>query len=230
VERARTAGVEPIVAIAVDLETSRWNVRVAARLRGVVAAIGIHPAHLPGPIDPASLAALEELVQQPTVGFVGEIGVDTVDSQVDLATQIEAFRAQVRLAERYRKPLNLHLRGELEVALSVLAETYSVDRGAVFHYFVGDIAQAARLLDAGLLISIGKPVTRPHNAPLRAAVQRISLDRLLLETDSYPLPGRVTEPAHLPLIAQAVAALRRCDVGVVEAATSANFQRLVEPI
>jgi TatD DNase family protein len=229
-DRALAAGVNEVVAIAVDVDTSHWNAQVAARRRGVVAAVGVHPAHLTGPIDPASLAALEKVVQQPAVGFLGEIGIDTVDGRVELATQVDAFRAQLRLAERCRKPINLHLRGAIDVALSVLAESYAVESGAVFHYFVGDEALAERLLEAGLMISVGKPVTRPNNATVRAAIQRIPLDRLLLETDSYPLPGRSTEPAHLPLVAQAVAALHHCDIGLVDSTTTENFRRLVEPI
>jgi TatD DNase family protein len=190
----------------------------------------MHPAHLTGPIDTASLAALEDLIQQPAVGFVGEIGIDTVDGRVDLPTQLEAFRAQVRIAAGYAKPINLHLRGPIHAALSLLDELDVARRGAVCHYFVGDEPQALRLLDAGLLISVGKPITRPENATLRAAVKRIPLDRLLLETDSYPLPGRTTEPAHLPVVAKAVAELRQCRLTEVEATTTANFRRLTKTI
>ena len=53
------------------------------------------------------------------------------------------------------------------------------------------------------------------------------LDRLLLETDTYPLPGRTTEPAHVREVAAAVAALHGVPVETVAAATHANLARLL---
>jgi TatD DNase family protein len=252
-ERAARAGVDRIVAVSVDVPTAQQTVALAhqyqvatgtatrpgsPRLPEVIAAVGWHPVHLPAgeaeaalaPAVQDALAALAPLAQDPRVGFIGEIGVDTIDGRAPLEQQLSVFRAQLDLARRSGKPVNLHLRGAGSVALAMLAADGVPPAGAVLHYFVGDAAQARRALALGLYLSVGKPVTRVDNGALRAAVPQIPLDRLLLETDSYPLPGRTTEPKDVHLVAEAIADLRGMPVAAVAAATNQNLARLLGKI
>ena len=235
-ERAAVAGVDRVVGVGVDLTTSRQTLAVAGQARlsrqsraawpTVIAAVGLHPSYLRCLPAAATYRALAELASDPLVGFIGEIGLDAVDANLALPMQALVFRTQLGLARELGKPVNLHVRGAVDAVLEILAADGLPDRGAVFHYFTGDVTLAERLLTAGLFLSVGKPVTRPENAGLRAAVQCIPLDRLLLETDSYPLPGRTTEPADLPRVAQSVAGLRGVSVQTVAEATTENLRRI----
>lgn len=235
-ERAAAVGVDRVVGVGVDLTTSRRTLAVArqARLRResgsgwptVIAAAGLHPSYLRCLPSAATYSALAELAGDSLVGFIGEIGLDTVEANLSLPMQALVFRTQLALARQLGKPVNLHVRGAVDALLDILSADGLPESGAVFHYFTGDAALAERLLAAGLLLSVGKPVTRPENAELRAAVPFIPLDRLLLETDSYPLPGRTTEPSDLPSVAQSVAALRGVPIETVAEATTGNLRRI----
>jgi TatD DNase family protein len=159
--------------------------------------------------------------------MIGEIGLDSVDGPLPIHQQQIAFEAQLTLAKRAGLPVNLHLRGAIDEAFALLAGVGLPRSGAVLHYFVGDEALTRQALDLGLYVSVGKPVTRLENGRLRDAVRRIPLERLLLETDSYPLPGRTTEPADVWLVAQAVAALLETSEAEVARVTSGNLLRLL---
>ena len=91
----------------------------------------------------------------------------------------------------------------------------------------GGLASACRWLELGCTISVGRPVTRLENIALRKAAEAIPLERLLLETDTYPLPGRTTKPANILQIAEAVAALKHISLETVAEQTTANFSRLL---
>ncbi len=227
IERTRRAGVEQIVGVSVDLATSCRTIEIARRQSGVVAAVGFHPCHLIGALDEAALGELETLAVDPTVGFIGEIGLDSVDARTDLDQQRAVFVAQLELAQKLELPVNLHLRGAFDEAFAVLEQVGVPEAGAVVHYFVGDAALAHRALDLGLNISVGKPVTRESNARLRQAITTIPLNRLLLETDSYPLPGRKTEPADVVLVAEAIANILGRTTEDIAEATTANLLRLL---
>ncbi len=54
----------------------------------------------------------------------------------------------------------------------------------------------------------------------------LTVGRLLLETDTYPLPERRTEPADVALVCAAVAQLKRLDPAEVAVRTTENFLRL----
>jgi TatD DNase family protein len=66
-----------------------------------------------------------------------------------------------------------------------------------------------------MYVSFSGIVTFKNAADVRAAAERCPLDRLLIETDSpflAPVPhrGRTNEPAYLPLVGEAVAAVKGC--------------------
>jgi TatD DNase family protein len=92
-------------------------------------------------------------------------------------------------------------------------------------------ALAETFLDLGLDLGIGGPLTYPKNDPLRDAVKRVPLDRILLETDCpylTPIPyrGRRNEPAYICYVAEAIAELKGIPLDDVEQQTAANTSRL----
>ena len=225
VERARAAGVTRLLNAAVSLEASWQGLALAAKYPEVLAAAGVHPCWLPSS-DPEIVAReLEELALRASLAALGEIGLEYAPRAAPPAIQQAFLHACLELAQRLDLPVCLHVVGAHEDALRLLAERPGVR--AVVHYFVGDLALAEQYLSAGCFISVGKPVTRPAHPALRAAVAALPLDRLLLETDSYPLPSRQTEPCHVVEVCRAVAALRGLAPEQVAAATTANFRRFL---
>ncbi|HVC35038.1 MAG TPA: TatD family hydrolase [Chloroflexota bacterium] len=240
--RARRAGVEIVVGIGVDLETSRRTIEIARHRPGVVAAVGIHPAHFSQESGvgrqesdaggqktdvAAALSGLEVLARDPAAGFIGEIGLALVEGTAGIEQQRAVFEDQLALARTLDLPVNLHIQGAFDDAFAALRRAGVPAAGAVLHYFDGDESLARQALDLGLHLSVGKPVTHAGHERLGRAVRLIPLDRLILETDTYPLPGRRTEPADVRLVAEAVAALVSRRVEEVAEATTANLVRLL---
>lgn len=235
--RAAQAGVRAFLTIGVDQASSLRAVALARRFGaqyGVYAAIGLHPTFLPT-VDAASIdrdvAQLRILAQSSPIPIaaVGEIGLDTLDATAALDMQLHAFVTQIHLANDLDLPVVIHVQGDDAIARA--QEHYAAtpaQRGAVVHYFVGDLPHARRWLDLGCHISVGRPATRPENTSLRAAITSpaLPLDRLLIETDTYPLPGRTTEPADVVAVATAIAALKDLPLEHVAQQTTTNFTRL----
>jgi len=222
-ERGRAAGVGRVLTVGADRASSLAALSLAAQHEGVLAAVGIHPSRVAEVEGPEHV--LWSLALLGGAAAIGEVGLDA-DAPA-MAEQVYFLEACLDLADEAGLPLALHVVGPPEThefALQVLATRAPVR--AVVHYFVGDAALARRYLDVGCLVSVGKPVTRPEQRALRAAVAGIPLDRLLLETDTYPLAGRTTEPRDVVLVAAEVARLIGVDAAQVAERTSANFDRL----
>ena len=122
------------------------------------------------------------------------------------------FRAQVRLALERDLPVVIHTREADEDTLRILREDGGGALRGVLHCFTGDAALARAGLDLGFYISVAGIVTFPKAGALRETVRAIPLDRLLIETDSpflAPVPnrGKRNEPAHVALVAEALAQL-----------------------
>jgi TatD DNase family protein len=232
--RARQASVTRFLTVGVDLASSERAILLARQHPGLHAAVGLHPTFLhedfSAPIGQYT-ERLRALAQHsPEVVAIGEAGIDLVESQAPLDLQRAAFRMQLQLAHELDLPLILHNQGadaHCQEMLHTVSQERGLPRAVIVHYFVGDLANAARWLDLGCFLSVGKPVTRPENTALRGAIAAIPLGRLLLETDTYPLPGRATEPAHIVQIAQAVAEIKRLSLAQIAKQTTANFCRLL---
>jgi TatD DNase family protein len=233
-ERAQQAGVTRFLTVGVDLASSERAILLARQHAGVYAAIGLHPISLPK--DRAtnfsySQERLHSLAQRsPEVVAIGETGIDLLEAQAPLDVQRLAFRLHLNLADDLKLPLILHNQGA-DAPRQEMLHTAQPEReqalDVIVHYFVGTLADAERWLALGCHLSVGRPVTRVENVALREAVAAIPLERLLLETDTYPLPGRDTEPAHIVQIAQAVAEIKQLPLQKIAEQTTANFCRLL---
>lgn len=224
--RAASAGVGAVLIAGVGLASSRRAVRLARRYPLVRAAVGLHPIFVRRAVPERTYVALDALAAAREVVAWSELGLDYHAGPLPPAAQREVFRRQLLLARGHGLAAIVHVVEAEDDALAVLAEAGMAARAAV-HYFVGGPALAERYLAAGLYLSVGKPVTRAENGPLRAAVRATPLNRLLLETDTYPLPGRTTQPADLAAVAAAVAALKDLTPDAVAQATTANLARLL---
>jgi TatD DNase family protein len=100
------------------------------------------------------------------------------------------------------------------------------------HAFSGSVDTARRCLDLGLAIGIAGPLTWINAVKPVAVAQAIPLEHLVLETDApdltpEPYRGRPNEPAFLPAIAAALAAVKGVPVGEVGRVTTETARRLL---
>jgi TatD DNase family protein len=235
VARAVAAGVTRMVTIGTDLATSAAALRLAEAQPQVWATVGVDPNDCAG-FDATALDRLAALAASPRVVAVGEIGLDYYWNRAPRATQLEAFEAQLALAEALDLPVVIHSRDALDDTEAVLA-AWAAARPrqgrpvGVLHCYSGDLARAERLVMAGFLVSLAGVVTYRNAGQSQAVAAGLPLEALVLETDApylapHPHRGARNEPANVRPIAAHVAALRGTDLATVAVATTANAARL----
>ena len=207
--RARNAGVEVMITVGTDLETSRAAIALAEQHPFIYATVGVHP-HDVKDLTPEILAELRDLATHPRVVAYGEIGLDYYYDHSPRDIQREGFINQLAIARAVDLPVVLHTRDAQEDTLAILQSEWK-DRPGVFHCFTGDPAYASKALELGFMVSFSGIVTFPKARELREAVRVVPLDRLLIETDCpylapVPYRGKRNEPSYLPAIAEIIAA------------------------
>jgi TatD DNase family protein len=210
VARAAAAGVGLMVSAATSVSTAERVVALTRRYPAVLAAVGIHPEHA-NEANAAAITALERAARRPSVVAIGEIGLDYARGLQHKAAQIEAFRAQIRLARRLDLPVVVHDREAHDDVERILQEEGASK--VMLHCFSGPPEMAARCAAAGWMISLAGPVTFRNAGALRETARLLPEEALLIETDApylspVPVRGRRCEPAFLIYTARAIAALR----------------------
>jgi TatD DNase family protein len=229
--RAAAAGVTAIVVPGVDLPTSAGAVALARERPQVLAAIGVHPDVVDAEKS-VDLDGLDRLVRAGGVAAIGEVGLDRVGPGRDVEAQESALRGQVALARNHGLPLLVHCRAAFDRLVAILESFGPHPAGGILHAWNGSAEVADRLWRLGFLVGVGGVATRAEARRAGATLRAIPLDRMVLETDAPYIgtarspKGRV-EPADLPEVASALAALKGVTPDVVAAVTTANARRLL---
>ena len=229
---ARSVGIDTVVQVGVDLESSRWSAEVASRYDDVHAAVAIHPNEAGrGAADDETLREIEALAALPQVKAVGETGLDffrteTADGH---RLQEESFRAHIAIAKRTGTALVIHDRDAHADVIRVLLDEGAPER-VVFHCYSGDAAMARTCAEHGWFMSFAGPVTFKANDDLRAAVAVAPIELLLVETDApfltpMPFRGRPNAPYLVPLTVRSMAAAKGVDLDELCGAIAANGRR-----
>jgi TatD DNase family protein len=232
-QRAEAAGVERVVCLGIDRESSLATIEIAKSHPLVVAAVGIQPNSVaeaqPGDWD--EVVRLAE--REPIIVAIGETGLDRYWDRTPFDQQEEMFARHIDLARRLGLPFVIHCReAEADVVkmLREVHEKYGPIR-AVMHSFSGDLATARACLDMGLFISFAGMVTYPKAQNLRDVAKEVPLDRLLVETDCpYLAPqtvrGKRNEPAYVVHTAACLAEVKGATLDVIGEHTTRNARTL----
>lgn len=228
----QAAGVDRALCICTTLEEFDDVHGLALAHDNFWASVGVHPDN-EGVLEPS----VDDLVRRAglaRVVAIGETGLDyyRLDgrSVAEMAWQRARFQVHIQAAHDTGLPLIVHTRSASDDTLGVLREAGSQHHG-VFHCFTEtwEVAQAA--LDLGFYISFSGILTFKNAQALREVARQVPLERCLIETDSpylapVPYRGQTNSPAWVPHVAQALAALKGCELEEVAAVTSLNFERL----
>ncbi len=231
--RAGEAGVGLILTIASAKpggDSVEKTLDLLDRYECLVAGVGVHP-HDAALIEDRDLDELEQWAKHPRVVLWGEIGLDYFYEYAPRETQRRAFSAQLELARRHGLPVAIHCRDAWPDLLGILRKRGREMPGGILHSFTGTRQEALECADLGYLISFSGIVTFKNADPIRAAAKELSLESILIETDSpYLAPpphrGKRNEPAFVVDVARNLAGTLGVSLEELAEHTSRNFCRL----
>lgn len=210
---AAKVGVNKYLVVGWNKESSLLAVELAHQFPEIYAAIGFHPTDVEGVSDEDFNEVMKH-IDDPKVLAVGEIGLDYhwVKDPVLRERQKEWFIKQINFANHHKKPISIHNRDAFNDCLSILKEHKPL-YGGVMHCYSGSVESLKGVLDLGLYIGLGGPLTFTNAKTPKEVCENVPLDRLVVETDCpylspHPLRGTVNEPKNIALVIDEVTNLR----------------------
>lgn len=230
IARAQEAGVKYIITVATNIPDTLKALEIAQKNAGVFVALGIHP-HEAKEIKEEDFTELRRLAREEKVVAFGEIGLDFYRQHSPREIQLRRFRELVRLGQEISLPIIIHAREAHEETIRILREEANGQWRGVFHCFSGDLAMAQQVIQMGFFISIPGTVTFKKSWQQQEVVQKIPLERILLETDApflapEPYRGKRNEPAYVRYTAEKIAQLKGLSFADVARITSLNAHLL----
>ncbi len=208
--RTLLCGTEPVSAAKV----------IARRSETVIPCCAVHPWNA----DRVRVEEMLPYIEQCPV--LGEIGLDSVWTDVDMAAQRRAFHAQLELAQQMKKPIVLHTKGmEAEIARTIAR----CDQRKLVHWY-SCMEHLGMYLDQDCWFTVGPDWK--SNAAVQQVLRRAPLDRLLTETDGLSAVewalGRSVAPDEIPDVLRgelaAIAKAKGISPDEAERAVEANLE------
>ncbi|MGM0440853.1 MAG: TatD family hydrolase [Elusimicrobiota bacterium] len=197
--------------------------------KNIWGAAGIHPHSVKNFSKHSD--TLNEIFNKRKIVAVGEIGLDFYYKNSSTQIQRKVFEKQLDLARDKNLPVIIHSRKAFKDTLNIL-DNFK-DQKILIHCFTGTSGELDELLKRGYYIALGGVVTFSNTDSLRAAVKRIPVDKLLLETDSpylspSPLRGKRNQPGYVKYTARCLSEIRGKTPQQIKKLTFNNARKFFE--
>ena len=224
-----------MICIGTDLATSKSGIELTQKYENMWATVGLHPND--NVDEHFDIEEYRELLKQPKVVAVGEIGLDyyRTGKEEDQKKQKERFVQQLELAKEAGLPVVLHCRdgksGSTGLAYPDMIEILKSYLGVmgVMHSCTASLDEAKQFLKLEFYLGFNGIITfaRMYDE----VVKFVPLDRILLETDApyltpEPYRGQRNEPAYVLEVAKKLAELKNISFEEVVEQTTKNCKQL----
>ncbi len=203
------------ITVGVDYETSKSAIHLA-EAEHLWATVGLHPTD--NDKEVFDYDAYKALAKHPEVVAIGECGLDYFRNQdPEMKVKQEAlFRQHIKLAKETGKPLMIHARPSkgtmdaYEDVLNILEDIPEAPK-ANFHFFVGNIEIAQRILAIGGTMSFDGPIT--FTTEYDQVIAFVPLENMHAETDApfaapAPYRGKTCEPWMVVEVVRKIALIK----------------------
>lgn len=229
IDEIKEAGIDKIIVNGCDMRTNLEVLELVKKYDIIYGALGFHPTELDDYNDDC-LKWLDEHINDNKIMAVGEIGLDYHYDDTDKDKQIDAFKKQLDIASKYKKPIIVHSRDSIKDTYDILSN-YNLN-GSI-HCFSGSLEMAKEFIKLGYYIGIGGVSTYKNAKNIINVLENISLAYILLETDSpYLSPegkrGEKNTPANIPLIVKKISEVKNVSNEEVIRVTTDNANRLFD--
>ena len=228
VKNAINSGVSKMLLPNIDSSTTNSMIQLCNKYpKHCFPMVGLHPCSVKKDNIEKEILHVEEMLNKNKFIAVGEIGLDLYWDKSSLSYQKVAFESQIKLAKKYQLPIVIHVRDSFNEAIEIVEKLNNENLSGVFHCFTGNIQEAERIINLqNFYLGIGGVVTF-KNGGINKIINQISLDNIILETDSpyltpTPFRGKRNESKYLVNIAQKMSEIYEIDINEIANKTSSN--------
>lgn len=232
-------GVTKFICAGYDILSSIKSLKISKNYDFIYSTCGISPNDVPEKKEDIDkyIQDVENIVKEnissKKIVAIGEIGLDYYWNKENKDIQKEMFIKQIELANKYNLPIVIHTREAVDDTINILKNVCKVNKKGVFHCCPLNRELVKQALDLDFYISFAGPITFKNSKNAQEIVNMVTLDKILIETDSpylAPEPKRGTRNncINVKYIAQKVAEIKGIEIEKVAEQTYNNTKKVFE--
>ncbi len=241
IENANAIGIKYMVCCATHEKDFNKVKKLSVQYNSIIPSYGIHPwfvENLSCEWEKNLIGVLESEKTKSNKRYtpgIGETGLDFAINNYNSALQEKIFTDQLIIAKEMNIPISIHIRKAWDVFIHIIKKTGHLRAGGLIHSYSGSPDMIPLFEKYGLYISFSGSITRPGTKKVIKALEIVSDDKMLIETDSpYIMPSilsknknnNINKPENLVLIADIASQIRKIPVKEYGTKTFNNGVRL----
>ena len=202
ISRSKENGISNILSINTNPIEFDDHINLIKKYNNIHISYGIHPQE----VTDRSIFSFDDLENKLSTNYqligLGETGLDYYHSDNYKINQIKIFESHIEASKKFDLPLIIHQRNSENEIIEILNKYKKDNLNIVFHCFTGSKKLLNFCLDNNYFISLSGIITFKNANQLRETIKNISLNHLLVETDSpylapVPMRGKINEPSYI---------------------------------
>ncbi|HIP90055.1 MAG TPA: TatD family deoxyribonuclease [Candidatus Nanopusillus sp.] len=211
------------LAVANDVSSSFFNMKLSLLYENVIPAVGIHPWNIEKTKN-EDMAKIENIIKRTNIKVLGEIGIDKKFVPGTINKQREFFERFLKLAKEYDLSVNLHTPDAWEEVFDILIK-YDIKK-AYFHWYTGPVSMLEEIQSNQYFVGINPAIflQKKHQEVLRYA----DLDNIITESDApYKYKGIYLHPEKIEEVINYIAERKKVDSKYLKIRLKENLSRFL---
>lgn len=159
-------------ACAMDPNYSKLLIEATKELKYINTTCAIHPMNS----DKYSIEEIMPYLEK--VNIIGEIGMDSVWTNVNLSIQEDIFIKQLDIAQKLNKPIIVHSKGQ-EKRIAEILKNYSMNK--IIHWY-SSLNYLESYIDLNCYFTVGPSILVEEESVVNL-VKKVNISKLMIETD-----------------------------------------------
>lgn len=206
-----------------DPISNRNVIDIVKKYKNVYGTLGFHPSEV-DKFNDEEFNYIKNNINNSKIVGIGEIGLDYHYGSNDKEKQIKMFKSLLDLAQSENISVVIHTRDAAQDTMNILKNyKLKVD----IHCFGYSLEIAKECIKRGYRLGIGGVLTFKNSKKLVEIVSNISIENILLETDSpyltpEPFRGKKNEPFYLSYVIDKISEIKKISIDEVKKITTKN--------
>jgi TatD DNase family protein len=228
--RSKNNGITKLLTICTTINSFKKIIEIVKLDPMIFGTFGIHPHESSNDIVSKD-DIIKNINKNKKIIGVGETGLDFYYNHSDKKKQISSFKSHIEASIDLNLPLIVHSRNAEVETFDVLNFYKKHNPKILMHCFTGSNNFAKKLLTLNSYFSASGIITFKNSIDLQETFKKISIDKLLIETDSpflapIPMRGKKNEPSFIKFTAEKLAEIKKISFDEINKATTQNFNNL----
>ena len=230
IQRSKDVGITKLLTISTSLKSFQNVKELIQKDEMIFGSFGIHPH------ETNNDQLTKELIIQNSKPFekiigIGETGLDFYYTNSNEKNQENSFINHIEAAIELDLPIIIHSRDAETKTYEILKDYKNQNPKLLMHCFTGSLDFAKKLMDLGSYFSASGIITFKNAKDLQETFKQISMDKILIETDSpflAPIPnrGKKNEPSFIKHTAIKLSQIKKVSFEKLVQETTKNFNNL----